>query len=140
MNRKIPVVYADFNGIRISRQTNNSHVVPLDTYGTLKGLTNQKIRLKEGMELVIYMDSADDEDLEAKSIVHFDPSNQFWVAEINKDDILYVPGHQEWHQEEFLCFQCRKNLEPFFEKHGRNKQTCCPDCGFSIFYPISPPE
>jgi hypothetical protein len=129
----IPTIYADFNGTTSSSRNKNLSAVPLDTYGSLKDLTNQQVRLKEGLTLIIYMDSAEGEDLEANSIVYYDFKHKWWMAEIDKEKIRYVPSHDDlWNQKVFLCLQCRQDLEPYFKEHGRNLQTCCPHCGLSI--------
>jgi DNA-directed RNA polymerase subunit RPC12/RpoP len=120
-------------GLISSSRTKKLFAVPLDTYGSLKDLTNQQIKLKEGMALVIYTDSAENEDLEADCVAYYDSLHKLWMAEI-KGEIRYVPTHTDlWNQKEFLCLQCRKDLEPYFKEHGRNLETCCPNCGLSIF-------
>ena len=129
----IPVIYADFNGTVPSSRNKDLSAVPLDTYGSLKDLTNQQVRLKEGMALVIYMDSAEGEDLEADGVVYYDSKFYLWLAEIDQDKIRYVPSHDLlWNRNEFLCLQCRQDLEPYFLAHGRNFNICCPGCGLSI--------
>lgn len=137
----VPIIYADFNGIMSSSRHKGLSVVPLDTYGSLKDLANQQVRLKEGMPLVIYMDSAEGEDLEADSVVYYDSKQKWWVAEIDEEKIRYVPSHDDlWNRSEFLCLQCRQDLAPFFKKHGRNLETCCPNCGLSILTPTLAPK
>ena len=137
----VPIIYADFNGTMLSSRNKSLSAVPLDTYGSLKDLTNQQVRLQEGMALVVYMDSAEGEDLEADCIVYYDAKQKWWTAEIDQDKIRYVPSHDElWNRKEFLCFHCRQDLEPYFKEHGRDLNTCCPDCGFSIVTAILPPD
>lgn len=137
----VPTIYADFNGILSSDRKQGFSSVPLDTYGSLKDLTNQQIRLAEGMPLVIYMDSAQGEDLEADCIVYYDSEYGAWLAEIEKDRIRTVPAHDDlWNQKEFLCLQCRQDLEPYFKTHGRSPKTCCPACGLSIITATLPPN
>jgi len=124
-----------------SSRDKNLSAVPLDTYGSLKDLTNQQIRLNEGMALVIYMDSTEGEDLEADCVVYYDSKHKWWVAEIDQDKIRYVQAHDNlWNRKEFLCLQCRQDLEPHFKEHGRNLDTCCPNCGLSIVTATLPPD
>lgn len=128
-----PIIYADFNGIMASSRNENLSAIPLDSYGSLKDLTDQQIRLKEGMSLVIYADSGEGEDLEADSTVYYDSKHKWWMVEIDNEKIRYVPSHDNlWNQKEFLCLQCRQDLEPYFSEHGRNPETHCPNCGLSI--------
>ena len=133
-----PVIYADFNGLQSSRHRKLS-AIQLDTYGSLRDLTNQHVKLIEGMAIIVYADSAEGEDLEADGIVYYDPEGRCWMAEIDKDHIRYVSPHDGWKETEFLCFQCRQDLEPFFRENGRSLQTCCPNCGISIFTPVLEP-
>jgi hypothetical protein len=135
-----PIIYADFNGIIASSRDENLSAISLDTYGSLRDLTNQQIRLKEGMSLIIYADSAEGEDLEADSTVYYDSEHKWWMAEIDREKIRYVPSHKDlWDQKEFLCFQCRQDLESYFKEHGHNAETCCPNCGLSILTAIRAP-
>lgn len=137
---KVPIIYADFNGIMSSSQNKDLSAVPLDTYGSLKDLTNQQVKLQEGMALIIYMDSAEGEDLEADSVVYYDSKHKCWMAEIDDKKIRDVASHANlWKQIEFLCFQCRQDLEPYFREHGRNLETRCPNCGLCILTPTLAP-
>ena len=136
-----PIIYADFNGILPSSQNENRSAIPLDTYGSLKDLTNRQIRLKIGMPLTIYMDSAPGEDLEVESTVYYDLEHKQWLAEFDYEKIRYVQSHADlWTRKDFLCFHCRQDLEPFFREHPRNFETTCTHCGLSILHVLSAPE
>ncbi len=132
---KIPRIYADFNGKQGSSCDEKLEAIPLDTYGSLRDLTNLQIKLKEGMVLVVYMDSDENEDIEADSTVYYDYQQKWWMAEIDAKKIRDVLQHRDG-DNRFLCFECRNNLEPFFEKHGRTLDTKCPYCGLSILYAV----
>jgi len=136
-----PIIYADFMGLMPSSRNQHLSAIPLDTYGSLRDLSNQQVRLREGLALIVYMDSAEGEDVEADSVVYYDSEHRWWMAEIDKEKIRYVPSHDEiWNRKDFLCFKCRQDLEPYFKKYGRNLETCCPDCGTRYMTPILPPE
>ena len=136
---KAPIIYADFNGLRSSSRTQGLSAVPLDTYGSLRDLSNQQVRLQEGLSLTIYSDSTEQEDIEADATAYYDGELGYWLAEIDEKEIRYVPTHASWDTKEFLCIQCRQNLEPYFGEHGRNEQTTCHNCGLSIMTPVKPP-
>ena len=74
-------------GIMSSSRNKNLSAIPLDAYGSLRDLTNQQVRLKEGMALVVYADSAEGEDLEADCVVYYDSRHKWWMAEIDTDKI-----------------------------------------------------
>lgn len=134
-----PIIYADFHGLRPSSQTHGMSAVPLDSYGSLRDLSNQQVRLQEGLSIVIYADSSEQEDLEADATVYFDSNLGLWLAEIDEGRIRHVPIHASWNKAEFLCIQCRRNLESHFEEQGRNQQTTCPNCGVEITTAVKPP-
>ena len=123
-----------------SSRNENFSAVPLDTYGSLKDLTNQQIRLQEDMVIIIYMDSAEGEDLKVNCTVYYDAKRKWWLAEFESDKIRYVQAHEDlWKRKEFLCFQCRQDLEPYFRENGRNAGMVCPNCGLSILNAILAP-
>jgi hypothetical protein len=62
--------------------------------GALRDLSTLGTPLREGTQLVISSDSAEDEDLEADAIALYDPEQRRWYAEI-EGEIRYVP-HLEW--------------------------------------------
>lgn len=137
----VPVLYADFNNTFASSRDTNLWAISLHTYGSLKDLSNQGVRLVEEMPIVIYMDSAEGEDLEADAMTYFDPTYKCWMAEIDQNKIRYVPSHNElWEQTVFLCLKCRQDLASFFVEHQRNFESCCPNCGLPIIAATLPPN
>lgn len=135
----MPIIYADFNGIQSPGRTSNLFAIPLDTYGSLRDLSNQGIRLVDGLSLTVYMDSAEQEDIEADVVVYFDETNKCWLAEGDRKLIREVPLHAFKDENVFLCFKCRNNLNTFFKENDRKEDTICPHCELSIMYSISPP-
>jgi hypothetical protein len=87
MNTKpneMPRIYADFmkwDGDGTSRW------LILTCRGTFEDLSRLGLQLTEGMVATFYMDDADDtgnsDDLEADGVVHFDATNNHWVAIID---------------------------------------------------------
>ena len=77
-----PRIYADFNGLMQSPRDAARSMVPLDTWGSLRDLSNAGIKLREGTELVIHDASDDEEDLEAEAVAYYDPERKWWYAEL----------------------------------------------------------
>ena len=118
-------IYADFNGIQTSPRNPELLGVPLDTYGSLKDLSNAGVRLQEGVQLVIFDWSDEDEDLEGHCTVYYDWRRQFWWAELDERGYLYVPRDERTKITNFLCLGCQSNLEGYFSQHGRNLEMKC---------------
>src|SRR3954464_9009464 len=68
----IPDIYADFNGLERIVESPARYSVALDTYGTLRDLSTAGIRLTEGLELLVWDESDESEDLEGEAIARFD--------------------------------------------------------------------
>jgi hypothetical protein len=66
-----PRIYADFNGHDWSLRHPGRHAVALDTIGSLQALSNAGLRLRDGVRLIVYDYSDDEEDLEAEATVRF---------------------------------------------------------------------
>ncbi len=133
-------IYADFNGIQPSPRNPERLGVPLDTFGSLRDLSNAGVQLKEKTQLTIFDWSDEEENLEGHCEVYFDWRARFWWAELNESGILYVPKDERVTSTEFLCLGCRSNLEDYFSKHGRSEDTKCSTCGTLITMAIAPPE
>jgi DNA-directed RNA polymerase subunit RPC12/RpoP len=133
-------IYADFNGLQGSPRNPSRRAVALDTYGTLRELSNAGIRLHDNLELVIYDYSDEEEDLESHVSVYWDKSRKVWLAEIDEKGILYIPKHDRSNSNEFLCLNCRVPLQEFIQKNGMDKNTVCPNCGEKIVAAIEQPK
>jgi hypothetical protein len=82
------LIYADTNDY-----DGNGHLVIMGR-GTERDLAKYGIILENGMKLTFYMDDADDEgnpdNLIFDGIVHFDETNQQWVAAIDWDNFKHA--------------------------------------------------
>ena len=76
-----PHVFVDFQ-----RTDGQGHLL-LDTPGTRDDLARHNIDLRDGLEMLVYEDDADDagnpDPLVARSIVRFDPIQRRFVAHVN---------------------------------------------------------
>ena len=135
-----PHIYADFNGCMESPRDSTRSIVPLDTWGTLRDLSNAGIKLQEGLKLVIHMDSDESQDVEADAIAYFDRGRNWWYAEL-ESEIRDVPAYDR-SVTQFLCLGCRSDLGPEALVPGspiRRRYEQCPSCGQSIQSAIAPP-
>ena len=90
------------------------------------------------MPLTIYDWSDDDEDLEADTLAHFDPSRGFWWAEFGPEGFRYVPQKGRDTSTVFLCVDCRVRLDEHIRKAGLSIGDTCPACGTPIHAPLAP--
>ncbi len=128
-----PRISVDFN------KTGEGGLI-LTCYGTLRDLSRQQIRLKQGLELTFCM-----EDIEVDSRVVYQPGRNgtrgYWSAPYESADVRELPAMPPPDTDNsYPCFACRQDLHPYFEKHGFNQNTCCPFCGTSIMTPVLPPD
>jgi hypothetical protein len=131
-------IYADFNGLQRAREPDDGSVVPLDTYGTLCDLANALLVLMEGLELTIYDQSDDHEDLEAEATATFDSELNCWVARISASGIRYVPT-QDQRVGQLVCVGCKANLHRLVQEKGLDAGIKCPACGLPAWTPILKP-
>mgnify|MGYP001371606339 CR=1 FL=1 len=137
-----PRIYADFNSIEYLNPDRSLATIGLTGYGTLASLSNQKIRLTEGMLLLLF----EPNDIEVEGIAFFD-STKFdpagrageWFARIDARKVRNssTPEVQCY---EHHCFGCGANLASFLKSVGQRYQEFCPHCGTSIMAPLAPPE
>jgi hypothetical protein len=139
---QIPRAYADFNGIEYDTYNQPSAAIDLTGYGTIASLANQKIRLKEGMVLVL----CEPNDIEVKGTAYFDhtlidPAGRMgkWMARINAKEIKDCEPSEPMHHQHF-CSSCEQDLIPHLKEAGQLYKEFCPRCGTSVMAPLAPPE
>ena len=133
MRTSPPRVYADFNGCY---KGDSYDLVELDVFGTLADLHYQQIALTEGLELMAWDESDDDEDLEAVGTCHFHQIGRpHWCLHFPSGSLSYVPRRNQL-APPLLCFRCRHQIaEPSQHPEVQN----CPSCGLSLHFPWQPP-
>jgi hypothetical protein len=137
----LPRVYADFNAIEYPPGKPLAEM-PLTGFGTLASLATQRIRLAEGMALVLF----EPNDIECEATVHFDPSRVDpagrqgeWIARFDHRLVRDTPRNDESVPNEHPCIVCGKS---FFGHHerGRIYTAACRNCGASVMEPMLPPS
>ena len=77
-------IYADFNGLVRSPRNSARTAVVLDTFGSLRDLSNAGLILSEGLPLIA-VDSADEnEDLEGHGTAQYDRDRKWWVLNLTR--------------------------------------------------------
>lgn len=135
-----PRIYGDFNGVDASSRSLDRDAISLHRMGSLLALARLGIILTNGMKLTIYMDSDENEDIEADAEVYFDPTTEHWMAEYSHSAIRDVPRAPEWAGSKFPCVSCRTDLTEHTEMHGLKQGDTCPKCFNPIHRSILPPR
>ncbi len=139
MTQPTPRIYADFNGYETA-DGGSPALVPLDTLGSLRDLSNAGVRLTPGAPLQVYDESDVDEDLEADAIARFDSRRAVWLAELSPAGFRYVPRGARSGADEFHCLRCRRDLGPDMDPDDRwPGGLVCPYCGTSLTEAVAPP-
>jgi DNA-directed RNA polymerase subunit RPC12/RpoP len=137
---KPPRIYADYNGLQASPRNLSKLAVALDTFGSLRDLSNAGIRLQDGIQLIIFDYSDDEGDLENTVIVYWEKSRNRWLAEFIEEEVVYIPKRDRIENKEFLCLKCRSSLQDHIEINGMNENSACPRCRERIIAAIEAPK
>lgn len=82
---KLPEIYADFNNL------DDEGRIRLTTLGSVTDIARLGIQLRDGLELTLATDDADDagnrDDLMADAVVRYNRKDKCWVAEIDWDEV-----------------------------------------------------
>jgi len=133
-------IYADFNGLVAGPRHPGSTAVVLDTLGSLRDLCNAGVMLTEGMPLIGFDWSDDEEDLEGHGTAEYDDDRRWWVIEFDDVGVRYVPARDRSAVERFLCVACRADLASQVADLGRWPSHACPHCGTRIDIALAPPK
>jgi hypothetical protein len=99
--------------------------------GTLRDLNAQKIVLRDGLEVTVYSDSDEEEDIEIDGIVCFgklgdtDYSGE-WYVRTNPNSMRFVKAVERGENFFIPCFKCGADI------HECLNRIQCPFCGFEI--------
>jgi len=135
----LPRIYADYNGLQASPRNLSKLAVALDTFGSLRDLSNANVRLQDGVQLIIFDYSDADEDLENSVTVYWEKARNRWLAEFIEEEVVYIPKRDRTENNEFLCLKCRTPLEDYIDKNGMDASCVCQSCGEKIAAAIEPP-
>jgi hypothetical protein len=136
----LPNIYADFNGLARISESPPRYSVALDTLGTLRDLSNSGIRLVDGLQLLVWDESDELEDLEGEAVARFDAESGGWWADLGGEGYRYVPKRARSTVPGFLCLECRRELGIDGSRGGRAPRAyACPYCATDIRTAIARP-
>jgi len=136
---ELPRIYADFNGLQQSPRTEGFIAIHLHRHGSLVDLSWLGLCLSEGLELNVYSDSDEKEDLEAIGFVYFDAVSKQWFIEFQESDIRYELRPPELVRPKFPCWSCKADLTKHVSTQGLDYGHTCSNCGLEIHTPLRPP-
>ena len=136
-------IYADFNALEGAAEGAPFAEMEITGYGTLASLARQRVRLIEGMELLLF----EPNDIECRAVAHFDafrrdPAGRIgaWVARIPTPVTVRDSTQAEEPSGEHPCMVCGGNFADQFASFGRNYTETCAYCGASVMAPMAPPD
>jgi DNA-directed RNA polymerase subunit RPC12/RpoP len=130
-------IYADFNGLVHGPRNPDRFAVVLDTFGSLRDLSNAGLILREGLPLIAVDGSDDEEDLEGHGTAQYDRESKWWVVEFDDLGVRYVPAGDRCSVESFNCVKCARQL--FVGSIAFEPKASCPACGTSVLAAYAPP-
>ncbi len=134
-----PRLYADFNGLQYSPRSSSMMALYLHYRGTLADLGQLRLALSEGLEVDVYSDSDEHEDLEVTGLVRFDHSSGMWFVEFENDAVRYVPTRPGTHDRIMECWTCGADLTQQIHDRGLSLGDRCDACGVRVHAPLDPP-
>ena len=132
-------IYADFNGLVPGPKHPDRTAVVLDTFGSLRDLSNAGVRLRDGLALIGVDASDDDEDLEGHGTAVYDPERGRWVIEFDELGVRYVPAGDRSVTAGFRCVDCRADLTPLIPDLRQRPPFARPACGTPLDAAFEPP-
>ena len=132
-------IYADFNGLVKGPKNSERTAVVLDTFGSLRDLSNAGLILREGLQLIAVDSSDENEDLEGHGTAQYDFYNNWWVIEFDEIGVRYVPAGNREPVDKFLCVECREVLAVQTPGDAFKENASCPLCGTKILAAYTAP-
>jgi hypothetical protein len=139
-------IYADFNAQLDFGGPGRPGLVHLDRLGTLRDLCAARLRLRDGLALLLYSDSSENEDLEIGATARWSSNPTMvgggcWVGEFDPEAFRDVPKQatqsvSEW----FPCGACGTNLAVELQRVGLSGASRCHVRGVRVHSSIDPPE
>ncbi|MFD0727165.1 hypothetical protein [Lysobacter brunescens] len=134
-------IYADFNGLVDGIVNPKRTAVVLDTYGSLRDLSNAGIVLSIGLPLVVFDASDESEDLEGHGTAQYDASRKWWVVEFDEKGVRYVSARDRdiAVDSPFHCVKCAEPIAGATWNTIGIPGLCCKSCGTSVLAALAPP-
>jgi DNA-directed RNA polymerase subunit RPC12/RpoP len=132
-------IYADFNGLVAGVVDTSRTAVVLDTFGSLRDLSNAGVVLTRGLPLIAYDESDESEDLEGHGTAQYDHNRAWWVVEFDEQGVRYVPARERSRSSEFRCVKCGSSLAGGANNNVWREDLVCTECGTQAVAAIAPP-
>lgn len=133
-------IHADFNGLVRGPTNGERTAVVLDTFGSLRDLSNAGVKLEVGVRLIAFDESDEEEDLEGHGTAQYDAERCWWVLEFDELGVRYVPASRQRSQSTFLCVKCREPIPGATYATVGQPGFACSHCGTSVLAAIAAPE
>ena len=132
-------IYADFNGLVAGVVNPSRTAVVLDTFGSLRDLSNAGVVLRRGLPLIAFDESDESEDLEGHGSAQYDYKCKRWVVEFDEMGVRYVPASQRNLDSDFHCVQCHSVLGDAAYNTVWRENFVCMACGTRAVAAFAPP-
>jgi len=132
-------IYADFNGLVCGVVDPSRTAVVLDTFGSIRDLSNAGTVLSIGLPLVTYDQSDETEDLEGHGIAQYDHKRRWWVVEFDEQGVRHVPAAGQTSVETFHCVRCGLAVDGVAYNTIGRPRFCCANCGADVLAAVAPP-
>lgn len=132
-------IYADFNGLVRGVVNPRRTAVVLDTFGSVRDLSNSGVVLSPGLPLVAYDESDESEDLEGHGTAQYDSKRGWWVVEFDEQGVRYIPSVGQVSERVFRCVGCQLPVPGVAYNTFSTPGFCCTNCGTSVVAAIAPP-
>lgn len=132
-------IYADFNGLVRGPKNPSRTAVVLDTFGSLRDLSNAGVRLVEDLPLIAADWSDEEEDLEGHGTAQYDVTRKWWVVEFDELEVRYVPAGDRSPVEQFRCVTCGQEMPLATPFSVWSPNFRCENCGTPAVAAIAPP-
>ena len=133
-------IYADFNGLVRGPRNPERTAVVLDTFGSLRDLSNAGVILRVGLPLIAVDWSDDHEDLEGHGTAQYDYERKWWVVEFDEVGVRYVPAGDRSAVNKFSCVSCLRPLPISMPHEAFDPKASCASCGTSVLAAYSSPS
>jgi len=132
-------IYADFNGLVRGPSDPERTAVVLDTFGSLRDLSNAGVILRRGIPLIAFDLSDQFEDLEGHGTAQYDEGRKRWVVEFDELGVRDVPAKGQRGEDHFLCVHCREPIAGASGATVARPGFACARCGTHVLAAIAPP-
>jgi hypothetical protein len=135
---KKPLIFSDFNGLdRVEGY------ISLEYHGSVCDLSNQKVKLSQGLPLTVYDPSDENEVMEFDGVAEYLDKHNSWYLKYKKESFRRLLKSDAHKGSGLLnCFHCGEHVstKTWITKNGYNLTLRCNTCGKYVLESILPPN